>query len=148
MLDPMSQENALSQFTLACCCLVAKLCLTLWPHGLQCQAFLSLTISQSLPKFMSIELVISCNHSCLHSFVLLLPWLSTIKVQPQWSFPGLSWHASSWSSLSSFISLIMLPQIIWSYHSGSQGTSGPLLKVACTSCGREAFVVSSFTGMC
>ena len=29
MLDPMSQENALSQFTLACSCLVAKLCPTL-----------------------------------------------------------------------------------------------------------------------
>ena len=72
MLDPMSQENALSQFTLACSCLVAKLCPTVTSWTAACQAFLSFTVSQSLPKFMSIELVMSSSHSCLHSLVLLL----------------------------------------------------------------------------
>ena len=47
------------------CCSVAKLCPTLCdPMGCRHQASLSLTISRSLPKFMSIELVMSSNHLC------------------------------------------------------------------------------------
>ena len=57
-----------------CCCSVAKLCLTLWSHGLQCvRPPLSLTISQSLPKFMSIESVMPSNHLLLCHPLLLLP---------------------------------------------------------------------------
>ena len=42
------------------------------PHGLQqCQAFLSFTVSQSLPKLMSIEQVTLSNHLIL-SFALTL----------------------------------------------------------------------------
>ena len=62
---------------------------SLWPHGLHaaCQASLSFTISQSLLKLMSIELVMPFNHlilccslsSCLQSFPasgsFLMSWL-------------------------------------------------------------------------
>ena len=43
------------------------------PWTATCQAFLSLTISQSLPKFMSIEAVIPSNHLILCRPLLLLP---------------------------------------------------------------------------
>ena len=52
-----------------CCCLVAKLCLTLWDPMEAHQASLSLIISRSLPKFMSIESVMPSN--CLSSSVML-----------------------------------------------------------------------------
>ena len=51
-------------FPYKCCCSVAKLCLTLLnPWTAACQASLSLTISRSLPKFMSIESVMPSNTS-------------------------------------------------------------------------------------
>ena len=43
------------------------------PWATAYQAFLSLTISQSLPKFMSIELVMPSNHLILCHPLLLLP---------------------------------------------------------------------------
>ena len=47
---------------------------SLQPHGLQhCQASLSLTISQSLPKFMSIASVIPSSHLILWYPLFLLP---------------------------------------------------------------------------
>ena len=48
---------------------------SLRPHGLTAshQAFLSFTISQSLPKFMSIELVMPSNHLILCRPLLLPP---------------------------------------------------------------------------
>ena len=46
---------------------------SLWPHGLQHARLLSFTISQSLLKFMSIELVIPCNHLILCYPLLLWP---------------------------------------------------------------------------
>ena len=55
-----------------CCCLVAKSCLTLCDlmdcstPGLQ-----SLTVSRSLPKFMSIESVILSNHLIKHLTVFI-----------------------------------------------------------------------------
>ena len=60
-----------------CCCSVTQSCPTLWPPGTEaCQASLPFTISQSLLKLMSIELVMPSNHlifcvpcsSCLQSF--------------------------------------------------------------------------------
>ena len=42
-----------------------------WPHGLQ--AFLSFTISQSVPKFMSIASVMPSSHHILRCSLLLLP---------------------------------------------------------------------------
>ena len=47
---------------------------SLQPHWTAaCQASVSLTISRSLPKFMSIELVIPSNHLILFFPLLLLP---------------------------------------------------------------------------
>ena len=43
------------------------------PWAVACQASLSLTILQSLPKFMSIELVMPSNHFILCLPLLLLP---------------------------------------------------------------------------
>ena len=47
------------------------------PWAVACQASLSLTISQSLPKFMSIELVMPSNH-----FILCLPRLLLPSIFP------------------------------------------------------------------
>ena len=43
------------------------------PRTAACQASLSLIISQSLPKFVSIELVMPSNHLILCCLLLLLP---------------------------------------------------------------------------
>ena len=53
---------------------LSSLCLTLcdpWPAA--CQATVSLTISQSLPKFMFIALVMPSSHLILWHHLLLLP---------------------------------------------------------------------------
>ena len=56
------------------CYSVPKSCPTLHPPWTAaCQSSLSLTISWSLPKFMSIELVMSSNHLILCHPCLLLP---------------------------------------------------------------------------
>ena len=57
-----------------CCCSVSKSCLTpvtLWTAA--CQGSLSFTVSWSLLKFISIELVILSNHLVLYHPLLLLP---------------------------------------------------------------------------
>ena len=57
-----------------CCCSIAKFSPTLCnPTDAARLASLSLTISQSLPKFMSIELVMPSNHLILCCPLLLLP---------------------------------------------------------------------------
>ena len=57
-----------------CCCSVARLCWILWdPMVAANQAPLSLTISQSLLKFMSIELMMPSNHLIICYTPLLLP---------------------------------------------------------------------------
>ena len=57
-----------------CCCSVTNLCLTLCdPWASACQASLSHTISQSWPKFMSIESVMPSNHLILCFPLILLP---------------------------------------------------------------------------
>ena len=62
--------SAISQSS---CCLVAKLCLTLCdPWTAAHQASLSVTISQSLLKLMSIESVMPSNHLILCRPLLLL----------------------------------------------------------------------------
>ena len=56
------------------CCSVAQSCPTLCnPMDCRCQAALSFTISQSLLKFLSIELVMPSNHLILCCPLLLLP---------------------------------------------------------------------------
>ena len=60
------------------CCSVTQLCLTLW-DPMNCQAPLSLTISQSLPKF--IASVMPSSHLILCHPLLLLPSIfPSIKV--------------------------------------------------------------------
>ena len=57
-----------------CCCSVAQLCLTLYnPWTAARQASLSITISWSLLKLMSIESVMPSNHLILCRPLLLLP---------------------------------------------------------------------------
>ena len=65
-----------------CCCSVAKLCLTFRsPMGCSIQASLSLTISRSLLKLMSIELVMPSNHLILcHTLLLLASIFPSIRV--------------------------------------------------------------------
>ena len=72
---------------------------SLWPHGLQhCQASLSFTISQSLLKFMFIELVMPLNHLILcHSLFLLPSIFANIKVFPNESALCIRWP-KYWSS--------------------------------------------------
>ena len=63
------------------CCSVTQLCLfaTLW--AVACQASLSLTISQSWPKFMSIALVMPSDHLILWRPLLpLLSFFPSIRV--------------------------------------------------------------------
>ena len=57
-----------------CCCSVAQSCLTLCdPMDCSMPGLLSLTISWSLPKFMSIALVMPSSHLILWCRLLLLP---------------------------------------------------------------------------
>ena len=56
-----------------CCCAVTQSCLTATPWTTALQAFLSFTISWSLLKLMSIELVMPTNHLILCHSLLLLP---------------------------------------------------------------------------
>ena len=53
-------------FLYCCCCSVGKWCLTATPWTAVCQASLSFTISWSLLKFMSIELVMLSNDILCH----------------------------------------------------------------------------------
>ena len=58
----------------SCCCLVSRLVrLLASPWTAASQASVSLTVSWSLLKFMSIELVMPCNHLILCHPLLLLP---------------------------------------------------------------------------
>ena len=62
------------------------------PWTAACQAFLSLTISQSLPKFMSIELVMLSNHPILYCPLLLLPsTFPSVRVFPNESALCIRW---------------------------------------------------------
>ena len=64
-----------------CCCSVAQSCLSLWPHGLAHQASMSFTISQSLLKLMSIQLVMPSNHLLLcHPLLFLSSNFPSIRV--------------------------------------------------------------------
>ena len=65
-----------------CCCSVTESRPTLW-HFMDCalQVFLSFTISQSLLKFMAIELVMLTNHLILcHPLLFLLSIFPSIRV--------------------------------------------------------------------
>ena len=66
-----------------CCCSVTQSCLTLWdpPRTIACQPSLPFTISWSLLKLMSIELLMPSNHLILYRPLFLLPSIfSSIRV--------------------------------------------------------------------
>ena len=64
---------------------------SLWRHGLQ-HAPLSSTMSQSLLKFMSIELMMLCNHRILCRPLLLLPSVfPSLRIFSNESAPCIRW---------------------------------------------------------
>ena len=69
---------------------------SLWPHGPAHQASLSLTISWSFPKFMSIALVMQSSHLTLWYPLLLLLSLSQHQELFQWVRCSLRW-SKYWS---------------------------------------------------
>ena len=75
------------------CCSVAQSCLILWTScTAACQALLSSTISWSLLRFMSIELVMISNHLILcHSLLLLSSIFPSVRV-----FSSESVHCEQW----------------------------------------------------
>ena len=75
----------------ACCCSVGKSCLTrLSPWAVARQAFLSFTISNLL-KFMSIGLVMLCNHLILCRPLLLPSVFPSIRVFSSKLALGIRW---------------------------------------------------------
>ena len=75
------------------CCSVAKSCPTPWTAAHEASLFS--TISQSLPKFMSIESVMLSNHLILCHPLLLLPSIfPSIRWPKYWSFSQLHWAGS------------------------------------------------------
>ena len=73
--------------------LVAQLCLTLWtPWTAACQASLSITNSQNLPKLMYIALLMPSNHLIFCHPLLLLPSIfPSIKVFSNESVLHIRW---------------------------------------------------------
>ena len=111
----------------SCCCSVAssvRLFVTLWT--LAHQASLSLTISQSLPKFMFIALVKPSSHLIWHSLLLLPSILPSIRdfsnestVRIRWpKYWSISFSISPFSEYSGSISL----KIDWFDVLAVQGT--------------------------
>ena len=103
------------QLDLYCCCSVIQLCLALTtPWTTSHQAFLSLTISQSLPKFMSSALVMPSIHLILWCHLVLLSSVFPIirvfsnelgvriRWPKYWSFSISISHSSEYSGLISF----------------------------------------------
>ena len=73
-LPPMVFAPRYCQVWFCCCCSVTKLCPTLCdPVDCSMPGSLSLIISWSLPKFTSVESVMSSNHLTLCQPLLLLP---------------------------------------------------------------------------
>ena len=75
------------QGSLSCCCSGPKSCPAVCnPIDCSTQASLSLTISQSLPKFMSIELMMLSNHLILCHLLLLQSFLASGSFSMSWVF--------------------------------------------------------------
>ena len=114
-----------------CCCSVAKSHVTPWTAA--CQASLSFTISQSLLKFMSIELVMPSKHFILCCPLLLLPSIfRRIRVFPNESALHIRWP-NYWSfsfsvSPSREYSVLISFRIDWFDLFEVQGTLRSLLQ--------------------
>ena len=105
---------------------------SLWPHGLQ-HVSLSLTVSWSLPKFMSIALVIPSSHLILRHPLLLLPSIfpsirdfsNELAVHIRWpKYWNFSFSISTSNKYSGLISF----KIDWFHLLGVQGTLRSLLQ--------------------
>ena len=105
---------------------------SLWPHGLQ-HVSLSLTVSWSLPKFMSIALVIPSSHLILWHPLLLLPSIfpsirdfsNELAVHIRWpKYWNFSFSISTSNKYSGLISF----KIDWFHLLGVQGTLRSLLQ--------------------
>ena len=103
------------------------------PWTVACQASLSLTTSQSLPKFMSIELVMPYNHLILCHPLLLLPSIfSIIRVFSNESALHIRWpkywsFSFSISPSNEYIGLIFF-RIDWFVPLAVQGNLKSLLQ--------------------
>ena len=96
------------------CCSVAQSCLTLQPHGLQHARLPCPSLSPSLLKLMSIELVMPSNHLTLCYPLLLLPSIFPsirvfsnesalhIRWPKYWSFNFSTNPSNEYSGLTSF----------------------------------------------
>ena len=117
-----------------CCCSVAKSCLTVWdPMDCNMLGFPVFTISWSLLKFLSIELVMPSNHLILCHPLLLLPSIFPsikvfsnesalrIKWSKYWSFSFTISPSDEYSGLISF-------RIDWFVLFAAQGTFRSLLQ--------------------
>ena len=135
LLNPMFWFQPTRDLDPPCCFSVTKSCLTLWttwtPRTTACQASLSFTISQSLLKCMSIELMMPSNHLILCHPVLLPSIFPSIKVffnestlairwPKYWSFSFSISPSSEYSDLISF-------RIDWFNPLAVQGTLKNLL---------------------
>ena len=92
-----STNGSREKLILMCCCyLVTKFCLTLViPWAAAHQAPLPFTISKSLLRFMSIELVMISNHLIIYCPLLLLPLVfPRVRERSSSSFP-VSWLFAS-----------------------------------------------------
>ena len=87
-----------------CCCTQSPshVQLSTTPWTAACQASLSLTISQSLPKFMSVELVMPSNYLILCCPLLLLPSLGCGLCSLTMAWPLCGW--GTWLLTVSFAS--------------------------------------------
>ena len=113
-------------------CSVIKSCLIfVTPWTAECQASFSFTVSQSLLKFMSIELVIPSNHLTLCRPLLLLPSIfPSIKVLSHESALCIRWP-KYWSfslSPSNEYSGLISFRLGWFYLLALQGTLKSLLQ--------------------
>ena len=102
------------------------------PWTAACQASLSFTISQSLLKLMSIELVMPSNHLVLCHPLLLLSIFPSVRVFPSKLALGIRWP-EYWSfsfiiSTSNEYSWLISFCIDWFDHLDVQGTLESLLQ--------------------
>ena len=116
-----------------CCCSVTKTSLTVTPWPAGCQASLSLTVSWSFPKFMSIESVMPPNCLKLCHSLLFLPSISpNIRDFSNESALHIRWpkyRSSSFSiSLSNEYSKLISFKIDGFYLLAFQGTLKSLLQ--------------------
>ena len=122
MYEQQISTQSDDQYRWVYCCLVAKSCsLFVTPSTAACQSPLSSTISQSVLKLMSIELVMPSNHLILCRPLLLLPsifpsirfsssesalcirwpknWSLSFSIIPSSEYSGLIYFRSDWFNI-------------------------------------------------